>query len=75
MTFCEVHRAFMDGNPITREAWLEDDEYRIIYYDPVDKAFVERQTEERWEVNCKYPCLTHEDLSADDWEVCEWEDA
>ena len=72
MTFCDVYRAFMDGSPVTRTAWLEDDEYRIIYYDHVEKSFVERRGEERWEVNCKYPCLTYGDFCADDWEICDW---
>ena len=73
MTYSAVLDAFMEGLPITRKAWLDDDENRIVYYDPKTKTFVDRMNSEGWEVQCKFTCFTYEDMKADDWEVCEWE--
>lgn len=73
MTYAAVLDAFMDGLPITRKAWLNDDENRMVYYDPKTNSFVDRRTAEAWEVACKFTCFTYEDMDADDWEVCEWE--
>lgn len=72
MTFIEVFDDLMSGNPVTRAEWIEDDENRIVFYDPEIKAFVDRRTAEQWETQCKFICVTHEDMSADDWEICEW---
>ena len=74
MTYMAVFDAFMDGLPITRAAWIKDDENRIVYYDTKNKSFVDRRTSEKWEVQCKFTCFTYEDMDADDWEVCEWND-
>lgn len=74
MTFIEVFNDLMSGNPVTRAAWIEDDENRIIFYDPKNKSWVDRMTGEQWETQCKFICITHEDMSADDWEICDWED-
>ena len=65
MTFAEVLVAFMDGSPITRKAWLKDDENRIVYYDFNTNSFVDRRTAEAWEVQCKFTCFTYEDMDAD----------
>lgn len=74
MTFIEVFNDLMSGNPVTRAEWIEDDENRIVFYDPEINAFVDRRTAEQWETQCKFICVTHEDMSADDWEICEWGD-
>lgn len=74
MTFSEVLPAFMEGLPITRKGWLDDDEHRIAFYDPTTNSFVDRQTAELWETQCKFLCFTYEDMKADDWEVCDWDD-
>lgn len=74
MTFAEVLVAFMDGSPITRKTWLKDDENRIVYYDFNTNSFVDRRTAEAWEVQCKFTCFTYEDMNANDWEICEWND-
>jgi hypothetical protein len=74
MTFSEVLLAFMEGLPITRKGWLEDDEHRIAFCDTTTKSFVDRRTAELWETQCKFLCFTYEDMDAADWEVCEWED-
>jgi hypothetical protein len=74
MTYAAVLDALMDGLPITRKAWLEDDESRIVYFDLETNSFVDRRTAEAWEVVCKFPCFTYTDMDADDWEVCEWDD-
>lgn len=74
MTFIEVFNDLMSGNPVTRTEWIEDDENRIVFYDPEIRAFVDRRTAEKWETQCKFICVTHEDMSADDWEICEWGD-
>jgi hypothetical protein len=73
MTYAAVFDAFMDGLPITRKAWLDEDENRIVYYDPKTNSFVDRHTAELWETQCNFPCFTYTDMDADDWEVCEWE--
>jgi hypothetical protein len=73
MRFGEVLDAFLDGLPITRKAWLEDDENRIVFHDPTTNGFVDRRTVELWETQSKFTCFTYEDMKADDWEVCEWE--
>jgi hypothetical protein len=73
MRFGDVLDALLDGLPITRKAWLEDDEHRIVFYDPTTNGFVDRQTAELLETQCKFTCFTYEDMKADDWEVCEWE--
>jgi len=73
MRFGEVIQALMDGLPITRKAWLNEDEHRIVYFDLETLCFVDRRTAEAWEVQCKFTCFTYEDMNADDWEVCEWE--
>jgi hypothetical protein len=73
MRFGEVLDAFLDGLPITRKAWLDDDEHRIFFHDPAINTFVDRRTAELWETQCKFTCFTYEDMKADDWEVCEWE--
>ena len=74
MTFAEVLLAFMEGQPITRKAWIDDDENKMVYYDFYTKTFVERRTAETWELQCKFTCFTYEDMAATDWEVCDWED-
>jgi hypothetical protein len=74
MTFMEVFSAVMSGNPVTRAEWIEDDENRIVFYDTEIKSFVERRTADQWEVQCKFLCVTHEDMLAGDWEICEWGD-
>ena len=71
MTFSEVVQDLMDGNPITRASWIEEDETRIVYYDNQSKAFVDRRDSEEWQ--SKYLCLIGDDLNATDWEVCDWE--
>jgi hypothetical protein len=71
MTFSEVVQDLMDGNPITRASWIEEDETRIVYYDNQGKAFVDRRDSEEWQ--SKYLCLIGDDLNATDWEVCDWE--
>jgi len=73
MTYAAVLDAFMDGLPITRKAWLNEDEHRIVYFDLETLCFVDRRTAEAWEVQCKFTCFTYDDMKADDWEVCEWE--
>lgn len=74
MTFIEVFNDLMSGTPVTRTEWIEDDDNRIVYYDPEIKSFVDRQTADQWETQCKFLCITHQDMSADDWEICEWGD-
>jgi hypothetical protein len=73
MRFSEVIQALMDGLPITRKAWLNEDEHRIVYFDLETLCFVDRRTAEAWEVQCKFTCFTYDDMKADDWEVCDWE--
>lgn len=72
MTFTDVFNDFMIGNPVYRIQWIEEDEARIVYYDSEVKTFVDRRTSGEWQ--CKYLMVTHEDMSATDWEVGEWDD-
>jgi hypothetical protein len=74
MTYAAVLDAFMEGLPVTRKAWLNEDEHRIVYFDLETLCFVERRTAEAWETQCKFTCFTYEDMSADDWEVCDWDE-
>ena len=74
MTFIEVFNDLMSGNPVTRTAWIENNENRIIFYDPKNETFVDRMTAEQSETQCKFICITHKDMSAEDWEICDWED-
>jgi hypothetical protein len=71
VTFSEVFQDFMDGHPITRTAWIEEDGTRIVFYDQETKSFVDRKHSDEWQ--SKYLCLIDDDLNATDWEVCEWE--
>jgi hypothetical protein len=72
MTFVEIFEDLMRGNPVTRTAWAED-ENRMMYYCSKEKTFVDRWGDEPCQAQHKFICVTHEDMSADDWEVCEWE--
>ena len=74
MTFTEVFNDLMRGEPVTRAAWVADDENWMMYYDLTSKSFVQRWASEGYETQCKFICITYEDMSADDWEVCEWDD-
>lgn len=74
MTYAAVLDALMDGLPITRKAWLENDEHRIVYFDLKTLCFVDRRTADAWETQCKFTCFTYDDMKADDWEVCDWDD-
>jgi hypothetical protein len=73
MTYAAMLDAFMEGLPVTRKAWLNEDEYRIVYFDLETLCFVERRTAEAWETQCKFTCFTYDDMKADDWEVCDWD--
>lgn len=72
MTFAAVFQDLMDGNPITRTAWLDEDETRIVFYDNKVKAFVDRRNDVEWQ--SMFLCIIDDDLNATDWEICEWED-
>jgi hypothetical protein len=72
MTFGEVIQDLMTGNPVSRTAWENEDEARIVYYDTQAKAFVDRRTSGEWQ--SKYLCVIGEDMNANDWELCEWEE-
>jgi hypothetical protein len=72
MTFTGVFQDLMDGNPVTRTSWVEEDETRIVYYDTETKSFVDRRDSGEWQ--SKYLCVTGDDMNATDWEVCEWGD-
>ena len=72
MTFTEVFQDLMDGNPVTRTSWVEEDETRMVFYDNQAKAFVDRRDSDEWQ--CKFLCVIGEDLNATDWEICEWDD-
>ena len=72
MTFTEVFQDLMDGNPVSRTSWENEDEARIVYYDNQTKAFVDRRTSGEWQ--SKYLCVIGEDMNATDWELCEWQE-
>jgi len=72
MTFTAVFQDLMDGNPVTRTAWVDEDDTRIVYYDNQAKSFIDRRDSDEWQ--SKYLCVTGDDLNATDWEICEWED-
>lgn len=74
MTFIEVFNDLMSGNPVTRTAWIEDDENQMMFYDLKNNTFVNRWGAEQYEAQHKFICITHEDMSAKDWEICDWED-
>jgi hypothetical protein len=74
MRFGEVLDAFLDGLPITRKAWIDEDEHRIVFHDPTTNSFVDRRTAELWETQSKFTCFTYNDMQADDWEICDWEE-
>ena len=71
MTFHEVFYFLSDGHPIRRESW---NDIRHISFDREHNCFLDvlDDTGGWW---CKNPPITMDDLSADDWEVCEWEQA
>ena len=72
MTFTGVFQDLMDGNPVTRTSWIEENDARIVFYDNEVKSFVDRRTSGEWQ--SKFICVTGDDLNATDWEVGEWED-
>jgi hypothetical protein len=72
MTFTGVFQELMDGNPVTRTSWVEEDEARIVYYDTEIKSFVDRRASGEWQF--KYLCVTGDDMNATDWEICEWQE-
>jgi hypothetical protein len=72
MTFTGVFQELMDGNPVTRTSWVEEDDTRIVYYDTEIKSFVDRRASEEWQ--SKYLCVTGDDMNATDWEICDWEE-
>ena len=72
MTFGEVFQDLMNGNPVSRTSWEKEDEARIVYYDTEAKAFVDRRTSGEWQ--SKYLCVSGDDMTATDWELCEWEE-
>lgn len=72
MLFTEVFQDLMDGNPVTRTAWVEEDETRIVYYDNQVKSFIDRRDSDEWQ--SKYLCVTGDDMNATDWEIGDWEE-
>jgi hypothetical protein len=72
MTFTGVFQELMDGNPVTRTSWVEEDETRIVYYDTEIKSFVDRRASGEWQ--SKYLCVTGDDMNTTDWEICNWEE-
>ena len=72
MTFTGVFQELMDGNPVTRTSWVEEDETRILYYDTETKSFVDRRASGEWQ--SKYLCVTGDDMNGTDWEICDWEE-
>jgi hypothetical protein len=72
MTFTGLFQELMDGNPVTRTSWVEEDETRIMYYDTETKSFVDRRASGEWQ--SKYLCVTGDDMNATDWEICDWEE-
>lgn len=72
MTFTGVFQELMDGNPVTRTSWVEEDETRIVYYDTETKSFVDRRASGEWQ--SKYLWVTGDDMNATDWEICDWEE-
>jgi hypothetical protein len=72
MTFTGVFQELMDGNPVTRTSWVEEDETRIVYYDTETKSFVDRRASGEWQ--SKYLFVTGDDMNATDWEICDWEE-
>jgi hypothetical protein len=71
MTFTEVFQDLMDGNPVYRTSWQEEDEARIVFYDNTQKAFVDRHDSDEWQ--SKFLCVTGDDMNATDWEIGDWE--
>jgi hypothetical protein len=74
MKFSEVVDALMEGKPISRTGW-EDNNY--MYYDKEENCFVlvryPDDIERRYEIWSSALDLYPRDIIADDWDIDDWD--